>query len=305
MAPRATFRQIEAFRVLMGSGTMTEAAERMSISQPAVSRLIADLELALEMRLFERSGPRLHATPAASRLIGEVNRVFVGLDFVEEAARRIRRFPMDPFRIAAPPFLSHSFIARLVAQVVQDFPDLTISLHTDDSHAIAEQVARGEHDLGFCTLGPVTQDLNVLHRATIGTVALMPVDHPLAAKATINEFDLDGEKIYVLGRSGAIRPQINEIFEQAKVQLRIAGEVLHASSCAAFVAEGLGIALLNSIAARMVPDGRTVARPFTPTVSQEFAVVSPSRIKAIDVTEAFLKYIPAVRSEQTSTERAP
>ncbi|WP_085642306.1 LysR substrate-binding domain-containing protein [Thalassospira sp. MCCC 1A03138] len=302
MASRITIRQVEAFRLLMTSGTMTEAAERMSISQPAVSRLISDLEATLDMRLFERSGPRLQATPAASRLVGEVNRVFVGLDFVEEAARRIRRFPMDPFRIAAPPFLSHTFVAHLVASVVKEIPELTISLHTDDSHAIADQISRGEHDLGFCTLGPVTQDIRVMYRAVIGSVALIPSDHPLASKSTINEFDLDGENIFVLGRSGAIRPQINEIFEKAQVELKIAGEVLHASSCASFVAEGLGIAILNTISARMAPEGRTVIRPFSPAVTQEFAAITPSRVTAPRITDAFVRHLPEVLEYQGRIE---
>ena len=88
MAARITLRQVQAFRLIMTNRTMTIAAEQMSISQPAVSRLISDLEETLDLKLFERVGPRLLPTSAARRLIGEVDRVFLGLDFVEEAARR-------------------------------------------------------------------------------------------------------------------------------------------------------------------------------------------------------------------------
>ncbi|MFV0332762.1 MAG: LysR substrate-binding domain-containing protein [Tropicimonas sp.] len=292
MPPRITIRQIEAFCLVMTRRTMTGAAERMSISQPAVSRLISDLEAALDMRLFERAGPRLRATSAALRLIGEVDRVFLGLDYVEEAARRIRRFPMDPYRIAAPPFLSQAFLARLVARVTREIPDLTISLHTDASHAIAEQVARGQHDIGFCTLGTMEQDLTVLHRARIVTVCLLPRGHPLADRQAIDVTDLEGEKLFVLGRSGGIRPQINEVFEHSQIVPRIVGEVLHAPSCAAFVAEGLGVALLDQISARSVSDGSTLLRPFTPHISLEISMVAPKRVNSRDVNEAFLRHLP-------------
>ena len=294
-----TLRQIEAFRHLMESRTMTGAAERMSISQPAISRLIADLEATLELQLFERSGPRLRATTAALRLVSEVERVFLGLDHVEAAARRIRRFPSDPYRIAAPPFLSSGFMARLVARVTADLPDLTVSLHTDTSHAIAEQVSRGEHDFGLCTLATSVQDVTVAHRVTIGTDCVVPADHPLAAKAVIREVDLDGERIFVLGRSGAIRPQINSVFERANIQMRIVGEVLHASSCASFVAEGLGIALMNTISARTSVVAGTRIVPFSPAITQDFSAIVPKRDKFADVTEAFLSHLPGVVDDFT------
>ena len=281
-----TFRQVDAFRTLMTSRTMTGAAERMSITQPAVSRLIADLEAALDMRLFERSGPRLRPTPAALRLIKEVERVFCGLDYIEESARRIRRFPMDPFRIAAPPFLSHAFIARLVAALTGRLGDLTISLHTDTSHAIAEQVARSQHDVGFCTLTALPQDLTVLHRMTVAMVCLLPRTHRLADKPQIHVSDLEDERLYVLGKSGSNRPQIDKAFADARITPAIVGEVLHAASSAGFVSEALGVALLDPFSAQMASRTSTVIRSFRPEIPMEIATVAPLRIDAPRIVAA-------------------
>ena len=57
-------RQIEAFRAIMLTGTTARAAQYMHTSQPAVSRLLAQLEASLQMRLFERERSRLRAMPA-------------------------------------------------------------------------------------------------------------------------------------------------------------------------------------------------------------------------------------------------
>ncbi|QGZ36590.1 LysR substrate-binding domain-containing protein [Stappia indica] len=299
MAARITLRQVQAFRLIMTNRTMTIAAEQMSISQPAVSRLISDLEETLDLKLFERIGPRLLPTAAARRLIGEVDRVFLGLDFVEEAARRIRRFALEPYRLAVPPFLSYSFAAKLVARVSVDIPDLAISLHSDTSRAIAEQVSRGEHDLGICMPGRWERELNVLSRHEVETVCLLPADHPLAERPRIIPEDLDGISLYVLGRSGAIRPQINEVFAQRQIAPRIVGEMQHALSCAAFVSQGLGVALLDSVSARSADQSRTTIRPFVPRIDLEIALITSSRHVRSDVDDAFLAHIPQALVECT------
>ena len=277
---RITLRQIEAFESLMACRTMTAAADKMSVSQPAVSRLIADLEDALEMRLFERSGPRIWPTPAALRLANEVARVFIGLRHIEESSRRIRRFPTDPLRIAAPPFLCLGFMAKLVARLTDALPDLTISLHTDTSPAIVEQTARSEHDIGFCTLEAVPQDVTVVSRLGVEVVCLLPKDHPLGGKARVGVRDLAHERLFVLGRSGSIRPQIDKVFADAGITPVIAGEVLHAASLASFVSEGLGLALLDPFSARTAPAAAAVTRPFDPPLSMTIAAIAPVRDNA-------------------------
>ena len=80
-------RQIEAFRFVMMSGTTTEAATLMSVSQPAISRLISDLEAELNIRLFDRFRGRLVPTEEARRFFHGVERYFVGLDELAQVVR--------------------------------------------------------------------------------------------------------------------------------------------------------------------------------------------------------------------------
>ena len=64
--PRLNQRQVEAFRAVMVTGGITSAAQLMNVTQPAVSRLIRDLQVAVGLRLFERVGTRLLPTSEAS-----------------------------------------------------------------------------------------------------------------------------------------------------------------------------------------------------------------------------------------------
>src|SRR3954453_8997780 len=87
---RINARQVEAFRAVMVTGSMTSAAELLGVSQPAVSRRIRDLELAVAFRLFERRGNQITPTPEAVSLLSEVERAFIGLARIRDGPTTIR-----------------------------------------------------------------------------------------------------------------------------------------------------------------------------------------------------------------------
>ena len=87
-----TLRQIDAFRAVMLTGTATEAAQVLGISQPAISRLVSDLEQEIGFKLFDRVGRRVVPTAEAQILIEEVKRALTGLDQIRETASEIGRF---------------------------------------------------------------------------------------------------------------------------------------------------------------------------------------------------------------------
>ena len=89
---KITFRQIDAFRTVVSTGTVTESAQMLGISQPAVSRLISDLESEVAFKLFTRSGRNLKPTLEARLLVEEVRRALSGLERIKEAARAIVKF---------------------------------------------------------------------------------------------------------------------------------------------------------------------------------------------------------------------
>src|SRR5207237_10481954 len=84
--PMLNPRQVEAFRAVMTTGSVTSAATTMHVTQPAVSRLIRDLEVALKLALFERRGNRLAPTAEAGHLFAERARTFVGLSRMSQLA---------------------------------------------------------------------------------------------------------------------------------------------------------------------------------------------------------------------------
>lgn len=279
LLPHITLRQVEAFRAVMRTQGMTSAAHMLSITQPAVSRLIADLETSLDLKLFERNGPKLKPTDNALRLMEEVQRVFLGLQQIEQAARTIKRFPQTLLRIAAPPFLSLGYVSLVVGALRRQYPALRFSIHTDTSLAIADQVARGQHDLGFCTLPRGTSDVRVLHESSVEAVCVMPRGHKLADRDIIDVGLLADEPLIVLGESGSIRPQINGVFSSARIAPNITAEILFAATAGSLVEQGVGLALMDPFSARATRTEALVVKPFKPRVMLTYSVIAPLHLK--------------------------
>ena len=105
-------RQIEAFRAAVALGSVTEAASALSVTQPAVSRLLADLEAELGFALFERIGRGVRATRQGRLLYEEVERSYIGLQAVRKRAALIRRGRAGSLRIAVMPAFAEAFAAR-------------------------------------------------------------------------------------------------------------------------------------------------------------------------------------------------
>ncbi|TIU08122.1 MAG: LysR family transcriptional regulator, partial [Mesorhizobium sp.] len=104
------FSPTGAFRAVMSYGSVTQAAEAIRISQPAVSRLISDLEASLGLRLFEREHGRLRPTSEVHLLFQESHMAFSGLARLREAATSLRVLQRGRIRIASETLYSQGFV---------------------------------------------------------------------------------------------------------------------------------------------------------------------------------------------------
>src|SRR5689334_11897617 len=117
-------RQIEAFRAVIVMGSVTGASRALNVTQPAVTRLIQDLQRSLGLPLFVRRGSRLVPTEEALALYREVERQFVGLDRIARAARDLKEGRAGTLRIAALPAFSVGFMPRAVGEFMVERPEL-------------------------------------------------------------------------------------------------------------------------------------------------------------------------------------
>lgn len=123
-------RQIEAFRAVMIAGTVTGASRALNISQPAVSRLIRDLEKDVEIRLFDRKKGRVVPTLEANAFYQEVELSFIGLRNLEDFAREIRDSGLEKLAVGAMPALCLDLVPDVIRSYLSTRPGVKIGVVT-------------------------------------------------------------------------------------------------------------------------------------------------------------------------------
>lgn len=258
---RINTRQVEAFRAVMLTGGMTSAAELIGITQPAVSRLVRDLEHRLGLTLFERRGNQVLPTQEATTLLAEVERSFVGLARIADVARAIRAHEAGSLRIVAMPALAGGILPRFVGRFLRDRPELRVYLHGMPSHLVVEAVAAGQADFGIAA-GPLERPGFVVERLPAPAVVVMPPGHRLASRRPVEASDLAGERVIAVAAGTLFQARVDTALAGIARIVRVETP-LSAIACI-LVAEGVGLSIVDPFSAGEHVGPGLVARPFRP-----------------------------------------
>lgn len=173
-------RQLEAFRATMRSGSITEAATMMHISQPSVSRLIADLERAIGFPLFLRSGRGLAPTVEAKTFYQGVEGMFVGIDRLQELADAIRTTNAVEISVGTIQSIASVELPKAVAAIIRRLPDISFMIQSRNTPAILDAVQMHQLDIGVVGRAPPYDGVDVLYQTAAPYVCLIPETHELA-----------------------------------------------------------------------------------------------------------------------------
>lgn len=295
-------RQLEAFRHVMTENGVTAAAEAMNITQPAVSRLIRDLELAVSMTLFARQGARLVPTPEAVLLFHEVDRLYSGIDQIARAANDIRQHKNIVLRIGSVTSLVRPFLQRAIMEVIGARIDLPMVLDVENSRHIWNMVENNHYDLGF-VFGPATSgDLQTTALHSSAAVAAFPHGHPLSAKSIITPADLRDCRVLTAGRNSPLRIALDRalaVEELAPISL-VETSMLN---CCHFAGAGMGVAIVDRTTLRG-SGVDLVARPFSPGISLSYYAIRPAGSRQIAALDAITARMLALLNEDDAAGTA-
>ena len=268
-------RQLEAFRAVMIGKTITHAAELLFVSQPAVTRLINDLESGIGFALFERRKKRLYPTPEAQTLFREVERTFSGLDKINNAAREIREFRIGSLSIAALPALGLGYLPGVVSEFIKGRPDLSISFNIRSSQKVSELVATQRVDVGFTEATNFDAGVEAELLLTTRMVCILPTAHRLTANKKIIASDMDDEVFIGEGAWQLTSGDIDRYFSEQGVKRKVQINTQLHASVADFVLAGAGISIVDPITADRFSQLGVEIRPFTPSLEFKFYAIYP------------------------------
>ncbi|QEI08631.1 LysR family transcriptional regulator [Pigmentiphaga aceris] len=267
-------RQVEAFQTVMVTRSMTEAAELMHVSQPAISRLIHDMEAALGFALFERKGPVISATLEAIELVDVVHKHYVGLTAIRERADDIAARLDGELRIGVTPALALHYVPELLASLASEIAPVGIVLETGTSLEMIARAAAGQVDVAIAVVNSTQEGVGLIHLPPLEAVCVLPTGHRLGNKEWITPGDLVGESYVALARSAALQIQIDRVLAADGVQLQRRVHTTMSATVCSMVQAGMGVGIIDPLTAFSLA-GSLMVRPFRPAVPYHLEVILP------------------------------
>lgn len=297
-------RQLEAFRAVMLSGSVTQAAAALHISQPAVSKLLADLEYQVGFKLFVRSkGVALTVTPEADIFFHEVERSFAGIAVLKRAAEDIRNTSTGTLRIAALPALAVSFLPAVIKTFRSRHPGVSIQLQTRSSSTVRQWMENQQFDVGLATPARELPGIAMETFLKCQGACVLPPGHRLADRQQITPADLRGEQFISLALEDRTRHRIDRVFDDAGIERDMIVETQYAMTICALVLQGLGCSILNPITAADYIDRGLIVRPFKPDVSFDYMLFTSKLRPVSQVAQAFIAVLCEHRDAFLNTGR--
>ncbi|MEF2548214.1 LysR substrate-binding domain-containing protein [Aurantimonas sp. E1-2-R+4] len=289
--PQPNMRQLSAFNAVMKAGSVTEAAERLFVTQPAVTKLLKGFEEACGFSLFHRGQGRLKPTVEARQLFAETETIEAGLMRITRLAESIRNLERGEVSAVTFPGLGMHIAPQAAASLLKRSPELRLQLFTRTSRSIEDSMVTGKADFGISLLPATSPALDTREFEAIELVCVVPADHRLSRAAMIDIKELDGEQLVALGREDLSFPIIEAAFQGAGARMRPVAEVQMADAACAIVAEGYGVSIVPSLASAGARDGRLAFRPLRQHIRMTSWLVTPKGEKLSMLANIFLDEI--------------
>jgi DNA-binding transcriptional LysR family regulator len=282
-------KRLQAFRAVLELGSVTAAAQHLHTTQPAVSRLIGDLEKELGLALFVRRRQRLVPTEEGRMFFREAERALAAVDRIVDVARDIRTMEGAHLRVVAAMVAAFGIMPAATRALLELHPKVRVSIAIKAVQDIADWVATGPFDIGITRM-PLDDPRVECEPLTTGRcVLVLPSAHRLARKRFVTLKDLRGERMIETSQGNMHRELVASAFASAGVSYAGSVELPSGFSACQFAAEGLGLAIVDPYQFRAAVGLGLVARPIRPALEFSLGFFFPASRPRSNLVNAFVQ----------------
>jgi DNA-binding transcriptional LysR family regulator len=281
-------RQLEAFAAVMSTGSVTAAGRLLGRSQPAITRLIQELEAEIGYALFTRNGPRVTPTEQGFLLYEDVEHVLVGLQQIRTRAEEIARGDARPLHIAATSALAAGLVPAALARPGPAHDTRQIQVRSASPEQVVHAVLTGAADVGVTSLPLEHRGVVVHWIGEAACVAALRRDDPLAAHDRLPLSACAGRRIVTMQNPYRLRRRLDHAFAQAGVAPAALIETNSSLNALTAVRAGLGLSVLEPVTAYGMPLADVVVRPIDAAIPFFFGVVTRDAKAPSPATLAFV-----------------
>jgi DNA-binding transcriptional LysR family regulator len=239
---------LAVFHAVAQAGSMTLGAERLDVSQPAVSKQVRELERVLGVHLFDRVGRRVHLSQAGEILADYARRLFALAHEAEAAMADVRAVGQGRLVVGASTTIGTYLLPDVVAEFWRRHPGVELLVEIENTEQIHRRLAGLEVDVGL-TEGFVEEDeleAEVFHRDEL--VMIAAPGHPLAARSRVPLSAVRREPFVLREPGSGTRAVEERALAHLKLPVRVAMALGSTEAIKRVVAEGVGLAIVSRLA---------------------------------------------------------
>ena len=288
-------RQLAAFCAVVERRSFSQAAERLGVTQPAVSLQVRALEKRLGVQLLDRSGRRVEPTEAGLRLYRGAQRLLqLEEQMLDEVAADAAGALAGELAIGASTGPAAVVVPVLLCEFHLRHPDLRVSLEVHDTQTVVDLVAARGLELGI--VGAARRHRGVRFEPILRdeVILICPPDHPLAGR-TVTVDELRAETLILMQEGAGVRQVVEDELRQRGVRLRdlsISLELGLQESVRSAVQAGYGLTFISRSAVESDLAAGTLAeaRLEGMNATREISLVRASGRAQTRAAEAFVAF---------------
>ncbi|WP_018465979.1 hydrogen peroxide-inducible genes activator [Calidithermus timidus] len=264
-----TLEQLRYLVTLAEEGNFTRAAERVFLTQPALSVQIRRLEEELETRLFDRNKRPLEPTEIGRRVIAQARRVLEEAEKIKLMLGGGAELFQGLFRVGVIPTLAPYLLPRLLPQITRQWPQLKLSVREELTPSILQDLLEGRLDAGLIGTAEQMPGLERLPLFEERFIAYVACDHPLYSSPTLHPSEIPLEDTWILAEGHCFREQVLAVCRPGVARRRVEFQSGDLETLVHLVEEVGGITFLPEVALWTLPLPKwNHLRPLLPEVGR-------------------------------------
>jgi DNA-binding transcriptional LysR family regulator len=294
-------RRVRTFVTVAEQGSVSKAAVRLHITQPALSRQIQDFQRELGLKLFDRVGRGIVLTSEGEQLLTECRALLTHAETVGERARTLLRGDTGTLKVAASPVQIEAVLSGFLHKYAEHYPNVDVRVIEAVGPDILSMLECGDIHLGIL-LHAVQVNERPFGRNEVPPVELLAVCHPsfrLKFGKTIDVRVLASYPLLLLDSGFVVRKTFDAVCRLAKLKPKIVMESRVPSNLLALAEAGHGVAVIPSVVlthryrvrvARITHEGKLLREPLSimwdrrrvlPRYARDFCALLASHMRAL------------------------
>ena len=281
-------------------GSISLAADQMGYTQPAVSRMIADLEAEWDVELLRRSRAGLEPSSVCLQLLPILRSIQADCEALNFAIAEFHGAHTGFVRVGTFTSVADMWIPNLLKTFQAQYPNIEFDLINMESYAeIENSIRHGRVDCGFVRL-PTVNDLDVHFLMRDELVAVLPQDHPYADAQEFPVAELQGAPFIKLREK--VDFEVSHFLESIAYKPKLCYEVSNDHTVLSMVECGLGITIANSLIANN-PRYNVACKRFDIEQYRDIAIATAKNVRVASSTKLFIDHVVStIRTMSNSAE---